>query len=115
MDSIYLIIVIVLLALAALDLIVGVANDAVNFLNSSIGSKGTSLGDSHRSLTRCNDWSDVLQRDDGGGPKRCLLSGTVHLPGHHDTIPGSDDNRCDPARSLQHLRVAHFHHCLTGV
>ena len=39
MDSIYLIIVIVLLALAALDLIVGVANDAVNFLNSSIGSK----------------------------------------------------------------------------
>ena len=39
MDNIYLIIVIVLLGLAALDLIVGVANDAVNFLNSSIGSK----------------------------------------------------------------------------
>lgn len=39
MDSIYLIIVIVLLGLAALDLVVGVANDAVNFLNSSIGSK----------------------------------------------------------------------------
>lgn len=39
MDPIYLIIVIILLALASLDLIVGVANDAVNFLNSSIGSK----------------------------------------------------------------------------
>ncbi len=39
MDSIYLIIVIILLGLAALDLIVGVSNDAVNFLNSSIGSK----------------------------------------------------------------------------
>lgn len=39
MDSIYLIIVIILLGLAALDLVVGVANDAVNFLNSSIGSK----------------------------------------------------------------------------
>ncbi|MEA4916949.1 inorganic phosphate transporter [Proteiniphilum sp.] len=39
MDLIYLIIVIILLGLAALDLIVGVANDAVNFLNSSIGSK----------------------------------------------------------------------------
>ncbi|NCB67223.1 MAG: inorganic phosphate transporter [Bacteroidia bacterium] len=39
MDNIYLIIVIVLLGLAALDLVVGVANDAVNFLNSSIGSK----------------------------------------------------------------------------
>ena len=39
MESIYLIIVIVLLGLAVLDLIVGVSNDAVNFLNSSIGSK----------------------------------------------------------------------------
>ena len=39
MDSIYLIIVIVLLGLATLDLIVGVSNDAVNFLNSSIGSR----------------------------------------------------------------------------
>ncbi|MDR2816649.1 MAG: inorganic phosphate transporter [Proteiniphilum sp.] len=39
MDPIYVIIVIILLGLAALDLIVGVANDAVNFLNSSIGSK----------------------------------------------------------------------------
>ncbi len=39
MESIYLIIVIILLALAVLDLVVGVSNDAVNFLNSSIGSK----------------------------------------------------------------------------
>ena len=39
MDSIYLIIVIILLGLATLDLIVGVSNDAVNFLNSSIGSR----------------------------------------------------------------------------
>ena len=37
--DIYLIIVIVLLALAVSDLIVGVSNDAVNFLNSAIGSK----------------------------------------------------------------------------
>lgn len=42
MDS-YLIIVIVLLALAAMDLTVGVANDAVNFLNSSLGSKAASF------------------------------------------------------------------------
>ena len=39
MDSIYLIIVIILLGLAVMDLVVGVSNDAVNFLNSSIGSK----------------------------------------------------------------------------
>jgi phosphate/sulfate permease len=39
MDNIYLILVIVLFALAFSDLIVGVSNDAVNFLNSAIGSK----------------------------------------------------------------------------
>jgi len=39
MDTIYLILVIVLVILAVSDLIVGVSNDAVNFLNSAIGSK----------------------------------------------------------------------------
>ena len=40
--SIFLFFVILLFALAALDLMVGVANDAVNFLNSAIGSKAAS-------------------------------------------------------------------------
>ncbi len=39
MEYYYLIIVIVLFALAISDLVVGVSNDAVNFLNSAIGSK----------------------------------------------------------------------------
>jgi len=39
MGTIYLILVIVLFALAISDLVVGVSNDAVNFLNSAIGSK----------------------------------------------------------------------------
>ena len=39
MDNFYLIIVVVLFALAISDLIVGVSNDAVNFLNSAFGSK----------------------------------------------------------------------------
>ncbi len=39
MDTFYLVAVIVLILLALSDLVVGVANDAVNFLNSSIGSK----------------------------------------------------------------------------
>lgn len=39
MEPIYLVIVIILMLLAASDLMVGVANDAVNFLNSAIGSK----------------------------------------------------------------------------
>ena len=39
MENFYLILIIVLFALAISDLIVGVSNDAVNFLNSAIGSK----------------------------------------------------------------------------
>ena len=43
MEIIYLVIVIVLFLLAASDLIVGVSNDAVNFLNSAIGSRVASF------------------------------------------------------------------------
>lgn len=43
MDSIYWIIIVALLLLAAFDLINGVANDAVNFLNSAIGSKAAPI------------------------------------------------------------------------
>ena len=57
MNSIYLIIVIVLLGLATLDLVVGVANDAVNFLNSSIGSKVALMGNLNGSLRGRNDCS----------------------------------------------------------
>ena len=39
METIYLCIVIFLLCLAVFDLFVGVSNDAVNFLNSAIGSR----------------------------------------------------------------------------
>lgn len=39
MDSIFTIIVVILMALAISGLVVGVANDAVNFLNSALGSK----------------------------------------------------------------------------
>jgi len=43
MDNIYLLIVIALGVLAIADLVVGVSNDAVNFLNSAIGSKAISF------------------------------------------------------------------------
>ncbi len=42
MDNYYLILVIILFALAVSDLIVGVSNDAVNFLNSAVGSQTAS-------------------------------------------------------------------------
>ncbi|MBN2165913.1 MAG: inorganic phosphate transporter [Marinilabiliaceae bacterium] len=43
MENIYLILVVILFFLAASDLVVGVSNDAVNFLNSAIGSKAASF------------------------------------------------------------------------
>ncbi|GAB1308368.1 inorganic phosphate transporter [Urechidicola sp. KH5] len=43
MDNIYLFMIIALAALAIADLVVGVSNDAVNFLNSAIGSKAISF------------------------------------------------------------------------
>ncbi len=43
METIYLILVIVLFILAISDLIVGVSNDAVNFLNSALGAKAASF------------------------------------------------------------------------
>ena len=43
MDNVYLILLFILFLLALSDLIVGVSNDAVNFLNSAIGSKSASF------------------------------------------------------------------------
>lgn len=43
MDDIYFLMIIALLFLAIADLVVGVSNDAVNFLNSAIGSKAITL------------------------------------------------------------------------
>ena len=43
METIYLILVVVLFILAISDLIVGVSNDAVNFLNSALGAKAASF------------------------------------------------------------------------
>ena len=43
MENIYILMIIALIALAAIDLVVGVSNDAVNFLNSAIGSKVVSM------------------------------------------------------------------------
>jgi phosphate/sulfate permease len=43
MDNIYLLMLIAIIVLAVADIIVGVSNDAINFLNSAIGSKAISL------------------------------------------------------------------------
>ena len=43
MDNIYIFMLIAITVLAAVDIIVGVSNDAINFLNSAIGSKAISV------------------------------------------------------------------------
>lgn len=43
MDTFYLVLIIFIFVLAIFDLLVGVSNDAVNFLNSAVGSKAASL------------------------------------------------------------------------
>ncbi|MEX1382507.1 inorganic phosphate transporter [Lutibacter sp.] len=43
MENIYILMLVALTVLAVIDLVVGVSNDAVNFLNSAIGSKAVSL------------------------------------------------------------------------
>ena len=43
MDNIYLLMLVALTILAIADIVVGVSNDAINFLNSAIGSKAISL------------------------------------------------------------------------
>ena len=43
MDNMYLFMIIALALLAVADLVVGVSNDAVNFLNSALGSKAVSI------------------------------------------------------------------------
>src|SRR5210317_2009363 len=43
MDNIYLLMIVALAVLAIADLVVGVSNDAVNFLNSAVGSKAISF------------------------------------------------------------------------
>ena len=43
MEDIYIVMLVALFALAVTDLVVGVSNDAINFLNSAIGSKAVSM------------------------------------------------------------------------
>ena len=79
MDSIYWIIITALLLLAAFDLINGVANDAVNFLNSAIGSKAAPV---RVILTVASIGVLVgllLRRHDGSGTQRHFSSGHVQL------------------------------------
>ena len=53
MEQIYIFTLVVLFVLAVFDLMVGVSNDAANFLNSAVGSKVTTI---HTIMIVANTW-----------------------------------------------------------
>ena len=73
MEAYYILIVAVLFLLAISDLIVGVSNDAVNFLNSAIGSKAAPF------KIILGIAAAGVQWDDGGGPERDLQPTVLRL------------------------------------
>lgn len=94
MDSIYLIIVIVLLGLAVLDLVVGVANDAVNLHSIPVSApKVAPLWAIFTVASLGADWFTLFEWHDGGSPKRRLLSGKIYLSHRHDALPRGDAHR----------------------
>ena len=111
MEAYYILIVAVLFLLAISDLIVGVSNDAVNFLNSAIGSKaapfkiilaiaaaGVLVG-----AVFSNGMMEVAR-------KGIFNPAVFRLQGDHDHFPGSDAYRYPAAGFLQYHWPAHIHH-----
>lgn len=69
MNTLFLGIVIFLIVLAVFDLVVGVSNDAVNFLNSAIGAKVAryrtrvkGLSGAYSMFTTCEQYSTAARR-----------------------------------------------------
>ena len=78
--DLYLAIVVIMLVLAVAGLVVGVSNDAVNFLNSALGSKAAPR---YVIMTVASvgiiDRGHYLQRYDGGRAQRRVPSADVHV------------------------------------
>ena len=75
MEQIYIFTLSALFALAIFDLIVGVSNDAVNFLNSAFSSRAARL----RTIMIVASWGNFLQWNDGDCQKRNLQPRDVLL------------------------------------
>ncbi len=95
MFNIYLVFIIFLFILAFSDLMIGVSNDAVNFLNSAIGSKIASF----RTILIVASLGIVIGATFSSGlmeiaRKGLFFSGTVHLLRSSGYIFGCNDFRC---------------------
>ncbi len=96
METFYLILVVVLFGLAISDLIVGVSNDAVNFLNSAIGAKAAPF----KIIMLVAALGVLVGATFSSGLMEVARKGIFH-PGmfyflrDHDHLPGRNDHRCD--------------------
>ena len=94
METIYLCIVIFLFVLAVFDLVVGVSNDAVNFLQSAVGAKAAS---------------------DGHRPAWHLPAGAFLFCRNHVYPAGRHADRRSAAGRIQHNGDAYIHHRIHGI
>ena len=77
MDPIYYFIIGLILVLSCFDLVVGVSNDAANFLNSAVGSKAAP----RRTIVLVAALGIIIgSRHDGNRQKRRIHAGPVFLP-----------------------------------
>ena len=115
MEWMYLGMVIFLFVLAAFDLWVGVSNDAVNFLNSAIGSRTAQVP---HAAYHCLDWCVLRmyfeQWYDGHCPSRHFHTAVFQFPRGHVHLPGRDGHRHCVARYVQQFRYAHLDHRVDG-
>jgi phosphate/sulfate permease len=77
MEDVYVVMLVALFALAITDLVVGVSNDAVNFLNSAIGSKAVPLRTILIVASLGVAVGAVFQAAYGSGKGRDLCSGEI--------------------------------------
>ena len=102
MSPIFTFIVIVLGLLAIANIIVGVANDAINFMNAAWGS-------------RVARYRTILIVASVGSPQRRVLSREFYLFRSHDALFGHDVGQRHSIQYLQHIGASHFHDRINGI
>jgi len=112
METIYLCIIIFLFVLAVFDLIVGVSNDAVNFLNSAVGAKAASF----KTILFIAGVGIFIGASLSNGMMDIARHG-IYQPEHFYfaeimciLLAVMLTDRC-----LQHYGNAYLHHCIHGV
>ena len=100
METVYLGIVIFLFMLAVFDLLVGVSNDAVNFMNSAVGAKVAKFK------------TIILVAAIGVFAGAIMSNGMMDIARHGIFNPG---NRCGSARHFQYVRASYLYHRIHGI